>query len=563
MEKFESATRPGKIPATLVGFFFAHGRGLLIVSGGTGIVAGLAGSCLVALMNRHVASPAEAVQGGLVAFAAMLSLRMVTTIVSRLCLVHLGQRAVSELRISIAGMVHGASLLDFEKAGTARILSAFTEDIPHLANLITSVPLMGINLVVILSCLTYVSTLSLPLGAFTLLLMVTGILAYRLLMDRGIGFFREARCLETDLMEDFKTSCDGIKEIKLSRARKHAYLSSRLQRKADASKAKTILAFSTFVLADAFGDFLLFVPVGFALFLSPGWLHLTAASASKYVVALVFLFGPITSLALILPLVGRASASLGNLRDLQRALGLEPFFSHFRDTVQIKWPHGVDSLEVAGLTFQYPDGGFALGPLNFCLEPGEAVFLVGGNGNGKSTLAKLVTGLYQASAGSIRLGSVEVGPHNLAWYREHFSTVFANGHLFPELPHGSDGTYSDRIAKFEGFLRAFGLGDKVNTAEGEFTEIRLSQGQRKRLALVTALLEDRPIYVFDEWAAEQDPPFRRQFYEEIIPDLKCRGKMILVITHDDRYFHLADRVLRLECGKAEGNPVPGDMINNH
>ena len=70
-----------------------------------------------------------------------------------------------------------------------------------------------------------------------------------------------------------------------------------------------------------------------------------------------------------------------------------------------------------------------------------------------------------------------------------------------------------------------------------------------RKALISALLEDREIYIFDEWAADQDPQFRKRFYEKIIPELKQKGKTIFAVTHDDHYWNLADIVVKMEYGR--------------
>jgi putative ATP-binding cassette transporter len=93
--------------------------------------------------------------------------------------------------------------------------------------------------------------------------------------------------------------------------------------------------------------------------------------------------------------------------------------------------------------------------------------------------------------------------------------------------------------------------------EGAFSTLALSQGQRKRLALLTAYLEDRPIYLFDEWAADQDPQFKEIFYHHLLPELRARNKTVLVITHDDRYYDVADRLIKLDYGKLvyDGRPA--------
>jgi putative ATP-binding cassette transporter len=197
--------------------------------------------------------------------------------------------------------------------------------------------------------------------------------------------------------------------------------------------------------------------------------------------------------------------------------------------------------------------GFLLGPLSLSLQPEQITYIVGGNGSGKSTLAKLITGLYPPGTGSIYLDGVLITDQNREWYRQHFSAIFTDFYLF-ESCLGFDQTNLDQ--EVEGYLRQLQLDHKVQVKDGVLSTINLSQGQRKRLALLTAYLEDRPIYLFDEWASDQEPLFRDFFYKQILVTLKERRKAVVVITHDDRYFHLADQIVKLDYGKIEPNYVP-------
>jgi putative ATP-binding cassette transporter len=207
------------------------------------------------------------------------------------------------------------------------------------------------------------------------------------------------------------------------------------------------------------------------------------------------------------------------------------------------------------VTFAYPFDSegrrFVLGPLDLELRRGELVFVIGGNGSGKSTLMKVLTGLYGQEQGTIRLDGVAVTERNREWYRRHFSAVFTDFYLFDSLL-GMDESDLDKRATRG--LEELELDDKVQVSDGVFSTTALSQGQRKRLALLTAFLEDRPIYVLDEWAADQDPHYREIFYRHLLPDLKARGKAIVVISHDDRYYHLGDRIVKLEDGKLVPSP---------
>jgi putative pyoverdin transport system ATP-binding/permease protein len=194
--------------------------------------------------------------------------------------------------------------------------------------------------------------------------------------------------------------------------------------------------------------------------------------------------------------------------------------------------------------------GFLLGPIDLTIHAGEVTFIVGGNGSGKSTLAKVMAGLYPPQAGGIYIDDVLVTESNREWYREHFSSIFHDFYLFEECL-GFDRANLDR--EVEDYLRQLQLDRKVSVNNGVLSTIDLSQGQRKRLALLVSYLEDRPIYLFDEWASDQEPLFRDLFYKQILVKLKQRGKAVIVITHDDRYFDLADRLIKLNYGKIEEN----------
>ena len=202
------------------------------------------------------------------------------------------------------------------------------------------------------------------------------------------------------------------------------------------------------------------------------------------------------------------------------------------------------------MVYAYPrefgDRHFTLGPLHWTLHPGELIFLSGGNGSGKSTFVKLLTGLYAPNAGDIRLDGQPITEENREWYRQLFSVVFSDFYLFDNLL-GLAAAGLD--AQAQHYLEQLQLDHKIQVTDGVLSTTALSQGERKRLALLTAYLEDRQIYVFDEWAADQDPQFKDIFYTNLLPALKAKRKTVLVISHDERYFFLADRLLKLEDGK--------------
>jgi putative ATP-binding cassette transporter len=221
-----------------------------------------------------------------------------------------------------------------------------------------------------------------------------------------------------------------------------------------------------------------------------------------------------------------------------------------------------ERLELVDVTHSYhnekDDNHFMLGPISLTFDAGELVFVVGGNGSGKSTLAKVITGLYTPESGIIRVDGEAVTDNSRDDYRQLFSTVFSDFFVFETLL-GLEHPQLDARAK--DYLTTLHLERKVKVRDGVFSTTALSQGQRKRLALLTACLEDRPFYLFDEWASDQDPQFKEFFYTRILPDLKAAGKTVLVITHDDKYFHLADRVIKLDYGHIDNrNGAPREIL---
>lgn len=214
-----------------------------------------------------------------------------------------------------------------------------------------------------------------------------------------------------------------------------------------------------------------------------------------------------------------------------------------------------EHLELLNVVHSYrhekDDSHFVLGPISLRFRPGELVFIVGGNGSGKSTLAKIITGLYPPEAGQIRLDGQLITDKNRDDYRQLFSAVFVDFYLFDNLLGLGFGNLDEQAGHY---LEQLHLSQKVKVKNGALSTTAVSQGQRKRLALLTAYLENRPFYLFDEWAADQDPHFKNVFYTQLLPELKARGKTVVVISHDEKYFHAADRIIKLDYGKLVNEP---------
>jgi putative ATP-binding cassette transporter len=385
--------------------------------------------------------------------------------------------------------------------------------------------------------------------------LVAGLFVYQLPMDRASRCYRAARQELDVLFGHFRDLIEGIKEFKLHTRRRTVFLSEVLRGSADTRNRHLLRFFHFHGMANSFGQMLVFMAIGTVLFS-----HVTGHSGMTVLAgAIITLLYITTALQLVmnlLPAIARADTALNRLDELTRQLeapGVMELDQDIAQDISLR----CEDLTLKAVTHEYPGKkkkeAFTLGPIDIKLKPGQLVFLTGGNGSGKTTLAKVITGLYSAESGEVLLNGQPITNENRELYRQHFSAIFYDFHLFESLlgleEPDLDNRARERLARLH-------LNKVVSIEKGVLSTTQLSQGQRKRLALLTASLEDRPIYVFDEWAADQDPEFKDFFYRGLLPELKAKGKLVLVICHDDHYFDVADRMIKLEFGRITFDGIP-------
>ncbi|WP_310486765.1 cyclic peptide export ABC transporter [Chamaesiphon sp. VAR_69_metabat_338] len=516
----------------------------------TGSISGMGSAASIALINRsisqitpaHPQAPPELLWG----FMGLVVVSLITTLISQFLLAQLAQDAIYKLRLRISGWVLASPLRHLEELGTSRILATLTEDIQSISSGVFSIPTLCVNAAIVAASLAYLGWLSLWVLVGTLIFMGLSIALVQVLINQAVRLFTEAREENDALMRHFQAITNGIKELKLHSQRREDFLQEDLQTTAATLREYRIGSQRAIALSSGIGELSFFLLLGLLVYGLPHVQTVSAELLSGYVLTISYLMRPIGNTLAILPNLSQAGVALRKIDTLglslaSRAETLAHTTLSPRAFTQIDIQHATHSYQLAG-----EENTFTLGPVDLTLQPGELVFIVGGNGSGKSTLAKLITGLYVPDSGEILLDGKVIDDSYRESYRQLFSTVFADFYLFDRFVglHLADG---DEQAKM--YLEKLQLTHKVAIEEGKLSTTALSQGQRKRLALLTAYLEDRPIYLFDEWAADQDPFFREIFYQQLLPELKQRGKAVLVISHDDRYFHLADRVLKLDYGK--------------
>jgi putative ATP-binding cassette transporter len=525
-------------------------RAAIVLALVTGVASGLGLTGLLAIIGNGIAGKAD--PHLLYRFIGFCILVPTSRLISQSIFNLLTTQAVFETRLQSCRRILAAPLRRLEESGPHRLLATLTDDITTLTNALTQIPLLCLQVAVVVACLIYMGWLSWRLLLVVLAFLAVGAVTYSFAMGRArrhLILLRE----ETDrLFAHFRSLIHGAKELKLHSRRRGTFLSTDLIPTGQAIRRLSSISNIIFTGAAVWGNLLFFILIGFLLFAPLGSGSVEARIVSGYAICLLYIMTPLEVIFQILPNLSRAGAAMRKLERLGLDLASPVSETSAADEKPVA---GWQQLELTNVRYTYSGGNgaesFGIGPIDLVLRPGEIVFITGGNGSGKSTLAKILTGLYIPDAGELRLDGRPVTSEIRESFRQMFSTVFADFFLFDTLI-GSDGinlVALDEAAR--DYLVRLQLDKKVKVEKGALSTLDLSQGQRKRLALLAAYMEQRPLYLFDEWAADQDPQFKAIFYFEIVPELKARGKTVLIISHDDQYYDLGDRLIKMKDGQIE------------
>lgn len=512
-------------------------------------VAGISNAALLAVIN----SAAGYIKEGRteVGPALMFLFFLVSYIYSQRYVLRVTASEIESLvhryRERLIGRLEMCELEAVERIGRGRIFSAISADTRTISQTTSGLVVAAQAAVLIFFASIYLATISLISLLFSILFMTAAARIYLNKMQH-VGEALHQASREEGLLHDLINGMlDGFKEVKLSSRRAAAVLADAVavsRRTAD-YRTTALLALNTnFVFAQV--SFLLLL--GILVFVTPAFGEQYSEDIVKSLTTVIFLIGPISTLVATVPQVAVANAAAENLYGME-----QQFLAITREEAQdaaapaASGMSPLSTLELRRVVFSYAEdrASFEVGPIDLTLKAGEIVFVTGGNGSGKSTLIKLMTGLYRPQSGTLLVNGIPLGDGDAQAFRENFCAVFSDFHLFRKL-YGIDLPAREVL---DAWLAEMEVRDKTAIVDGAFTSIDLSSGQRKRLALIGAILENRPLIVLDEWAADQDPHFRRKFYDVLLPRLKAEGRTVIAVTHDDRFFHLADRRLHMEEGQ--------------
>lgn len=512
----------------------------------TALVSGLANGYLLMLINNA----AESVDKGqdiqthnFFLFFADLLLLLYTKQYSLKQAIIIAENAINQVRMRITDKLRRTELPFIETAGHAGIYTRITQD----AGLISESAVILINacqqIIVVVICLLYIAWLSLPGFIVTFSLLGLSVLMYLYNSAQVNKRLHDAANKESEFFNGINSILMGFKEIKINHKKNEA-LFAHIETISQEAKDIKVATGLNFVIDLMFAQSAFFILCAGIIFALPALSQIHASQVVGITVAILFLFGPLSMVVGALPMFVRADVAVENLYRLEQEIDAS---SKPAPEVAIQAPEFASlQLEHVHFSYQQPSEGraFSVGPINLTINKGDILFIVGGNGSGKSTLVKLLTGLYYPLSGNLYINDKPVEIDDYVHYRELFSTIFADFHLFEHL-YGLEAIDPNRV---DGLLKIMGLEKKTTFKHNRFSNTELSTGQKKRLAYIASVLEDKQIYVFDEWAADQDPEFRQYFYEVLLKDLKNNGKTVIAVSHDDRYFSAADKIIKLEYG---------------
>ena len=515
---------------------------LLFMSG----LGGISTAAILAAINRGLQGNGSFMAAVLFLLALFLFIKTqyyvtITTTAEIEAIIH-------KIRLRLMDHIRRSELLSLEAIGRASIVAAVTSDTAVLTQASNMLCFSVQGAVLVFFVAIYVAYLSLAaILTTTVIIGVAGVIFHyknrRLAAEKQKSAEWERRLF--DRLTDF---LDGFKEVRLNASRSIDLFDDASEVSRTAANIKINSQAETFKLIVT-SQISMYVLIGAVVFIAPQFSDsLGGLTLTKTTTALMFIVGACFGLVQSIPILLNANAAADRIEELESALRAtaSPM------DVSVRTLPRFTSIEMKNVVFSYvdkfSDTPFKIGPIDFTLKPGELVFVTGGNGSGKSTFLRVLAGLYPPESGEINLDGQAVSIRTIDTYRSLMSAIFFDYHLFRKL-YGIPEPDQNEVNQL---LRQFRLAEKTSLSAGEFRTLDLSGGQRRRLALIVSLLEKRPILLLDEWTAEQDPEFRRKFYDELLPDLMRSGATVVVITHDDRYLdelHLPSRRIRMDEGR--------------
>ena len=456
--------------------------------------------------------------------------------------VSLIEEALSNLRVRLSNKLRRVDLSFYETKGESIIYNRLTNDNAMLSQAIPRIALAAQFVTLIVFSLIYMGFISLVSFVITVIGLIVGY--YFVTTENKKIKISIVNIInhETEYFESLSHLLNGFKEIKINKV-KSAKLYQTIVENADKTKNLKIKVGRGQVKTIGVGRLIVYLIIPVLIFILPNFIEEQTESIYKITATMLFIYGPLTVLFEAMPLFNQINVILNDIYHLE--IDIDAAIHEDEEDSDISYAD-FKKIKLDSLLFSYPKQkntrAFGIGHISETITSGELLFIIGGNGSGKSTFLKLLVGLYYPTEGAIYVDDDVIDDYNYQAYRELFSIIFTDFHLFDRL-YGVENIEPEQV---NFWLKKMRMEKITHFKNGRFTNTDLSTGQRKRLAFIAAILEDKPILILDEFAADQDPDFRKYFYETILLELKAMGKTIIAVTHDDHYFHISDRVLKMD-----------------
>lgn len=492
-------------------------------------------------------------------FVGAVAFLLATKTTSRILMERVSWTVTAELRIGMYERLVQAPVAEVEKVGPGRIMAVLTEDLPLIIAAGRLFPAMLSNLATLAGMLGYLAYLNTDAFWFVIKALLVGTVTYQVPMFIGLRFVRRKRDMLEQLHRYIRALLDGFKELKLDQRKRNTFMERYLLLNERRARDANMTGDAIVMVAGSYGDLINFFVIGIISFVFVNYHAISRQELVALIMTLLYITGPVAAILLAIPQYMNAGVSLQKVNQLFLDMPVETASRRVLDDRK-PWTR----MSLREVVYRHPDTedrkGYVIGPIDLEIEKGQITFIVGGNGSGKSTLGKLITLHYAAESGAILFGDDPITDETLNTYRQQIGFIYSDYYLFEHLL-GREGT--EIAAEVDRYLKELGLDQKVSFDGSAFSTLHLSDGQRRRLALLVSFVEDKQLYLFDEWAADQDPMFKDTFYYKILPELKQRGKAVVVVSHDDRYFSVADKLVYMENGRIVPRPATGEKIGGH
>jgi cyclic peptide transporter len=550
----------------LIHFFYKYNKRFSITIVLLTVITGLLSGAVIAFVNtmmEQLHSPNTDFDfkyplyfGALVLSYLLLS-RYVSAAVTKFAI-----KMVHDLRMQIIKKLKSIEYRSFEKIGDEKIYTILINDSSEISNGSFSYAMFFSSIITIVFCLGYMLWLF-PLGFLMIVLVIACGFSIYLVKQKAIfKDLEKARLLENVFFKQIEDLVKGFKEIKLSKNKQNDLYKNYIYKTSLETKELSAKSLVSYLDNSIFGQGFFYLFIGLVLFYFPVLLKDQNSTISTFLLLTLYILSPISVIANMVPMISRVKIAINQIEKLEMDIMSVKNEESHTGTDDADNQLTFTTIEFVVL-FSYENDdlndSFVLGPINITIKKGESHLIFGENGAGKSTFIKILTGLYKPTSGTILIDGEKLNLESYTKYRDLFSVVYSDYYLFENIY----GLKKVEDSKVEALLNTMKIGGKVSYENNKFSTINLSSGQRKRLALIIGLIENKPILVLDEWAAEQDPIFKKIFYREIIPELENQGITVILISHDDQYYDCAKKIFLVNNGKIEklASPKLMDSLN--